>query len=290
MATKRDFYDILGVSKTASQAEIKSAYRKKALEFHPDRNKSPEAAEKFKEASSAYEVLSDPKKRQTYDQFGHAAFDPAAGAGTGGFNPFGGFSQSGRSGPFTYTYTTAGGPGGVEFDFSDPFDIFESFFGGNPFARGAQKPRYSLEIDFMEAVNGTQRTIVHQGKSHTIKVPAGADDGTRIRYQDFDVTINVKPHPQFKRDGADVIVDYEIPFTAAALGDTIEVPTLNKSVKIKVRPGTQPGTIIRLRGQGITNLRTHHRGDVYVRLIINIPQNLNRDQKTLLKQLHQTLT
>jgi len=286
---KRDFYDILGVAKTASAAEIKSAYRKKALELHPDRNKSPDAADKFKEASEAYEILSDAGKRKTYDQFGHAAFDQAAGAGAGGFNPFGGASQAGRSGPFTYTYTTGGGGQGMEFDFSDPFDIFESFFGGNPFARGPQKPRYSITVDFMEAVQGTERSIVHQGKSHTIKVPAGADDGTRIRYQDFDVTINVRPHQQFKRDGVDVVLDFDIPFTTASLGDTIEVPTLDKPVKLKVRPGTQPGTIIRLRGQGIKHLHTNQRGDLYVRLIITIPKDLNHQQKELLKQLHQTL-
>ena len=151
MTTKRDFYEVLGVNKTASDAEIKKAYRQQALKYHPDRNKSADATEKFKEISEAYEVLSDQKKRETYDQFGHSAFDPAQGFGAGG--PFGG-SQTYRQGPFTYTYTTSGaGPGGGfgGFDFggfSDPFEIFESFFGGgrSPFRQARQLPRYGLRI------------------------------------------------------------------------------------------------------------------------------------------------
>lgn len=283
MATQRDYYDILGVSKQASAEEIKKAYRRLALAYHPDRNKAPDAEAKFKEVNQAYEVLSDSKKRQTYDQFGHAAFE--GGAAPGGFGGFGGF-QTGRTGPFTYTYTNYGNPGSQpfgDFDFSDPFEIFESFFGGG-FRRAQAKPRYSLEVDFMEAAHGTKRTLVHQGKSHTINIPAGADDGTRIRYQDFDVTINVRPHPDFKRDGADVYLDYDIPFTTAALGATIEVPTIDKTVKVKVRPGTQPGTMIRLQGQGVARLRGSGRGDQYVRLLVTIPKSLNTRQKQLLKE------
>lgn len=287
MTTKRDYYDILDIDKSASQAEIKKAYRKKALEFHPDRNKNKDAEEKFKQVNEAYEILSDPDKRKTYDQFGHAAFDPASG-GPGGF---GGFSRAGKTGPFTYTYTTGGAnPFGGDFDFSDPFEIFESFFGGGGFARAQRKTRYSLTIDFMEAVKGTQKTIVHQGKSHTINIPAGADDGTRIRFQDFDVSVNVKPHDQFKRDGSDVFVDYQLPFTQAALGANIQVPTLeDKPLKVKIRPGTQPGSIIRLQGKGIKNLRGFGHGDLYIRLKITIPKNLNRQQKNLLQQLDQSI-
>ena len=162
MATKSDYYDILGISKNASGDEIKKAYRKAALEWHPDRHKDDkEAAEKkFKEINEAYQVLSDPQKKSAYDQFGHAAFTP--GGGSPGGNPFaGGFS--GQSGPFTYTYTSGGGsPFGNVGGFGDPFDIFEAFFGGgNPFAGGARqaKPRYSIEIDFMDAVNGISKEV-----------------------------------------------------------------------------------------------------------------------------------
>src|SRR3990167_11130413 len=129
MATKRDYYDILGVSKSASDAELKSSYRKMAMQWHPDRNKSPEAETKFKEINEAYQVLSDPKKKSTYDQFGHAAFDPAA----GGFGGQGGFRQQG---PFQYYYSTSGDFGG----FSDPFEIFEQFFGGGGFGGGRRGP------------------------------------------------------------------------------------------------------------------------------------------------------
>lgn len=292
MSTKRDYYQILGVDKTASTAELKQAYRKKALEYHPDRNKSADAEAKFKEVNEAYEVLSDTTKRQQYDQFGHAAFDPTSGpAGAGGFGGFGGYS--GRSGPFTYTYTNfGGGSPNTEFDFSDPFEIFESFFGGgaSPFGRAQAKPRYTLKIDFMESVKGTQRSIVHQGKSHTIDIPSGVDEGTRIRFKEFDVSIDITPHPQFKREGYDVIVNHEIPFTLAALGGTIEVPTIEKSVKLKVRPGTQPGSVIRLRGQGIPRLRASGKGDQYVRLVIKVPENLNRQQKQLLKEFEKTFS
>ena len=197
MSTKRDYYEILGVTKSVTDKELKSAYRKMALKWHPDKNpdKKAEAEAKFKEINEAYQVLSDSKKRQAYDQFGHAAFDPASGMGGMGGNPFGGgFGQ----GPFTYTYTSNGQSPFGNADFGDPFEIFEQFFGGG-FGRAAQRrPRYSLQIEFMEAVNGVEKEVEIEGKKHTIKVPAGANDGTRIRFSGFDVTIDVKTHERFK--------------------------------------------------------------------------------------------
>lgn len=290
MVTDRDFYDILGVNKSASAAEIKQAYRKKALEFHPDRNKSTDAEAKFKEVNEAYEVLSNPQKKQTYDQFGHAAFKQG---GAGDFGGFGG-ARTGRAGPFTYTYTTSGGGNpfeGVDFGgFSDPFEIFESFFGGaSPFRRGPQKPHYSLKISLEDAYKGIEKRLVHQGKEHTIKIPPGADDGTRIRYQDFDVSVDVQNHDTFKRDGHDIFVDYEILFTSAALGSTETIPTLDGHVKLKIRPGTQPGSLIRLRGKGMPFLRGRGRGDQYVRLVVTIPKSVSKKQRELLKQLDKTL-
>src|SRR3990172_72731 len=203
MATKRDYYDILGVSKTASAAELKSAYRKLALEWHPDRNKSAEAESKFKEINEAYQVLSDPKKKTTYDQFGHAAFDPASG-GMGG-NPFTG-AASGRQGPFSYYYSSSGtNPfGNTDFGgFSDPFEIFEQFFCcTNPFGRSPPKnPHYSLRIPFITAMKGGTETVKIGGQSHTIKIPAGADTGTHLRFADFDITFEVEPHAHFRREG-----------------------------------------------------------------------------------------
>lgn len=280
MTSKRDYYDVLGVSKNSTQKEIKKAYRKKALKFHPDRSKEKDAEQKFKEVNQAYEVLSDPSKKKAYDQFGHSAFDPASGG------PF----SSSQSGPFRYTYRTSNSPGGAA-GFSDPFEIFETFFGGaSPFNRRApQKPRYSIKISFLEAAKGTKKAIVHQGTEHTIKVPAGASDGTRIRYPQFDVSFDLQPHPKFKRDGYDVYLDHQISFTTAILGGSTKVKTLHGSVKIKVKPGTQPNTLVRLKNKGIPHLRSSRQGDFYVRLKTKLPKKLTKEQKKLIQKLHKTL-
>jgi DnaJ-class molecular chaperone len=287
MTTKRDYYDILGVKKEASKEEIKKAYRKLALEFHPDRNKSKDASEKFKEINEAYEILSDPKKKETYDQFGHAAFDPRYGGGGAG-GPFGGGqSRTYRQGPFTYTYSTSGGGspfGGA--GFTDPFEIFEQFFGGaSPFRQATRMPRYGMVLTFMEAAKGCEKKVVIQGKERKIKVPPGVDDGSRIRFEEFYVTIDVKPDKTFQRDGADVFVNQEIPLSLAILGGQIQVPTIDGQVKLKIRTGTQPGTSVRLRGRGIKRLRGFGRGDQYVRLQVKVPTKLNRAQKKALKIL-----
>jgi DnaJ-class molecular chaperone len=276
-----NYYDLLGISKTATSEEIKKAYRQQALQWHPDKNKSAEAEQKFKQINQAYEVLSDPQKRQQYDQFGSAAF-------SGGF-PGQESAHTYRSGPFTYTYTTSGqNPFGGDFDFSDPFEIFEQFFGGSggfthPSA-GRRKPHYSLNITFEESMNGTEKTVIIQGRQHKIKVPPGANDGTRIRFTDFDVTIDVKPSNKFKREQDNLFIDHHIPFTLAILGGTTQIPTIEKPVTIKIRPGTQPNTMLRLAGQGAPHLRGSGRGDQYVRLVVNLPDKLTREQKQLLEK------
>ena len=276
MAAKRDFYDVLGVSKNASAAEIKKAYRKLALQWHPDKNKSAEANGKFKEINEAYEVLSDSQKKQAYDQFGHAAFDPRY--GTAG------------QGPFTYTYTTDGGGGpDVNFDFggfSDPFEIFAQFFGGgSPFGQASRMPRYGLTLSFMEAARGCEKDVAIDGKRRKIKIPAGVDDGSRVRFEDFYVTIDVLPDRIFQRDGADVFANQEVSLAIAILGGTIEVPTIDGEAKLKIRPGTQPGTMVRLRGRGIPRLHGFGKGDQYIRLRVKIPQRLSHKQKELINSL-----
>ncbi|MBI4999743.1 DnaJ domain-containing protein [Candidatus Gottesmanbacteria bacterium] len=299
MATKRDFYDILGVSKNATDAELKAAYRKQALEWHPDRNKSTEAEKRFKEINEAYEVLSDSEKKAAYDQFGHAAFEPGGapyGAPFGAGGPFGGGqTRTYRQGPFTYTYTTYGGQpsegfeGFGGFDFSDPFEIFEQFFGGaSPFGRQQRVPRYGLTLDFLEAAHGCEKEVVIEGERRKIKIPAGVEDGSRISFRNFYVTIDVSPDPIFKREGTDVFVDIQIPLTLAILGGTIEVPTIDGDLNLRIRSGTQPGTMVRLRGRGIKHLRGSGRGDQYVRLQIRIPEKLTREQREILEEFEES--
>ncbi len=280
MPTQRDYYEILGVPKSATATEIKKAYRKMALEFHPDKNKAADAEEKFKEINQAYEILSDEQKRKSYDQFGHAAFDPASGMGG---NPVaGGFRQGG---PFTYTYSGGGNPFEGMDGFSDPFEIFEQFFGGGfAGARGPRKPRYTLRVEFMDAVNGVTKEVEIEGKQRTLKIPPGVDDGTRIRYDDFDITIDVLPHDRFKRDGNDVFVDQNIDFATATLGGETTVQTLQGELKLKVRAGTASHTLVRLRGEGVPVLQGRGRGDMYVRLIVEVPAKQTREQRRLLEQ------
>lgn len=294
MATKRDFYEVLGISKSASAAEVKAAYRKLALEWHPDRNRAANANEKFKEINEAYAVLSDPKKKEAYDQFGHSAFSPGGGFGGQGQQggPFGG------QGPFQYYYSSSGGQqGGSPFgsDFIDPFEIFEQFFGGG-FGQGGRArrphPAYEINVDFMDAVKGVTREIhVPRGAAgegsvrKTIKIPAGVDTGSRIRFDEFDLVVSVRPDKRFHREGDDIVIEEEIPFSMAALGGVLDVPTIDEKVKIRIQPGTQPGTLIRLRGKGVPHVRGNGRGDQYVKVQLNVPTHLSRKQRELLEEL-----
>ncbi|NTU72914.1 DnaJ domain-containing protein [Candidatus Roizmanbacteria bacterium] len=277
-----DYYETLGVSKSATEAEIKSAYRKQALQWHPDRNKSPEAHEKFKEINKAYETLSDPKKREAYNQFGHDAYTRSGG---GANQPGGGY------GPFSYTYTSQGDNpfGGFGGEGVDPFEVFEQFFGfRSPFGGQQQRARraaYQIQISFDEAVHGVEKEVKIDGKNKKIKIPAGIDDGMRIRFTDFDLMISVQPHSFYKREGQNIIIEKEISYSLAVLGGVIEVPTIDGPVQIRVHSGTKAGTHVRLRGKGIPYPQSSQRGDEYVVYQIHIPQKVNAKTKKLLEEL-----
>jgi molecular chaperone DnaJ len=356
MASKRDYYEILGVPRTASSEEIKDAYRKLAMEYHPDRNKAPDAEERFKEISEAYAVLSDEEKRRQYDELGHAGFDQR--------------------------YTTEDIFRGADFesvfrDLGFGFDLREilsSFFGGSDFgeriARGGDVA-YDLEITLEEAASGAQKEIeiertekcdvcggtgaapntsprvcprcegagriqsvtrngfgtfvrvvpcpscrgrgkvidspcprcrgtalVRRERSVSVKIPPGIDEGYQLRLQgqgdasrdgdfsgDLYVLIHVAPHPYFKRNEDDLLYNLTIGFPQAALGAEITVPTLDGKVDVKIRPGTQPGQIIRLKGKGMPRFGRYGRGDLLVRVDVSVPEKLTSQQRALLEQL-----
>ncbi len=288
MATKRDYYEVLGVNKNASEAEIKSAYRKLARQHHPDIDKSSGAAEKFKEISEAYQVLSNPEKRKAYDQFGHTPFEPGAGYGAGG-SPFGGFR----------TYTYSGGGPQVDFNFggfTDPFDLFEQIFGmgGEPFggfgAAYQRRPTYQMELSFEEAAFGTTKEVEmadSQGKRRrmSIKIPAGVDNGTRMRFEGVDIVFRVRRHFHFVREGANVFSDAILTIPQVVLGDVIEVQTMHGTVKLKIPAGTEPGSLIRIKGKGVPYLRSSQVGDHYVRVKLEIPKRISGREKELYEQL-----
>lgn len=277
MAQDSDYYQVLGVSKNASDAELKSAYRKLARQYHPDVYKGPDANEKFKQINQAYEVLSDQKKRSLYDQYGHATF--TRGAGAPGYGP----------GGQAYTYY---GPAGfnVDFDvggFSDPFDIFEQFFGtASPFGQTFRRtPTYHMQVTFDEAVKGTEKEVIIDGRRMKIKIPAGVDDGTRIRFGEFSIVTNVEPSREFERSGYNIHTELPISYTQAVLGDTVPVRTIEGEVKVKVPPGIQSGTAIRIRGKGVPYLRGGGRGDHYVIVRIVTPTKFSSRERELLEEL-----
>lgn len=298
------------MSKSATDADIKSAYRRLARKHHPDIDKSAGAAEKFKEISESYQVLSDSNKKKQYDQFGHAAFDRSQ-----GFNPFGGgggwqqysWSSSGGN-PFG---SAQGGPN-VQFDFGgfeDPFELFEQIFGGgSPFGQSfKRRPTYQLNLTFDEAAHGVAKEVEIESRNSQgrlertrmkIKVPPGVDNGTRMRFgssaDGLDIVFNVSRSPQFLREGADIFSEITINIPQLVLGDVFEVETVQGKVKVKVPPGTQPGSLVKLKGKGMSRLgasgplrREASHGDHYVRVNLNVPQNPSREEKQLYEQLYQ---
>jgi molecular chaperone DnaJ len=354
--TKIDFYEVLSVSRDANDQELKTAYRKLAMQYHPDRNPDdPTAEEKFKECSEAYQVLSDPDKRAAYDRYGHAAF---SGGGPGGGNPFAGGAQ----------------------DLGDIFgDLFGEMFnmGGSGGGRKASRVqrgrdlRYDLTLEFEEAVFGKEKEItirrletcidckgsgaargkapvtctqcggrgqqrfqqgffsvartcsvcggtgtlivdpcqtcrgetrVQTEHSILVKVPAGVEQDTRIRYQgegeagrfagpagDLYVVLTVKAHKFFERDGDDLHCVMPISFPQAALGTELEIQTLEGAATIKVPEGTQSGREFKLRGKGVPHLNSHGKGDLVIEIRVQTPGKLNKQQKELLRQLSETM-
>ncbi len=309
MAAKKDFYSVLGVSRSATADEIKKAYRKLAMKYHPDKNPNDKKAEEqFKEISEAYEILSDEKKREMYDQFGFAGAGAGyAGAGAGGPGGFGG--GPGGFGGFQQGF-------GNSEDFQDIFgDMFGDVFGGRgggPGFRQSRRPqkgadlRYTLQISFEESALGTEKTVsfIRQknGREETarlsVKVPAGVKPGQRLKLAgegdgapqngpsgDLYVIIQVQDHPLFKREEDDVLLDAPVSFTDAILGGEIEVPTLTGRVALKVHPGSHSGQVFRLKGKGFPKSGGFGSGDMRVRILVDTPNSISNKQKELIQEL-----
>jgi len=276
----QDYYQTLGVPKQASADEIKKAYRKLALEWHPDRNKAANATEKFKAINEAFEVLSDPQKRSRYDQFGAAGVKNTAGGQPGG--------TYGYSGNINDIFESFGFGGGASAGV-DPFDIFESFFGfrtpGNNGSRRSQRQLYQLRISFDEALYGVQKQFVIRGENKTIKIPAGVDSGMRIRFSDFEILLEVAPSNKYQREGQDLYLEQPITYFEAILGKELLVPTPEKQVRVKIKPGTQPNTLVRLKGFGLPYPNSNRKGDFYVVIKIKIPAAVSGREKQHLQEI-----
>lgn len=280
-----DYYSTLGVSKGATEKEIKSAYRKLAMQWHPDRNKSSGASDKFKQINEAYEVLSDSAKKSKYDTYGHDNFK-RGGMGSAS----GGASGASGQGPFSYTYSSSGGGnpfGDFGFGGTDPFDIFESFFGGGA-ARKPKKPTYQVEVSFEDAILGLEQDMnIPQIGKKSIKIPAGVDDGMRIRFTDFDLMIVVGKSKKYRREGQNLIVEVPISYSKAVLGGEVDVELVGgEKVRLRVASGTESGHTVRVKSKGIVHPNSpSHKGDLYVIFKILVPSKVSKEQKKLLEEM-----
>ena len=315
MNGKKDFYQILGVSRSATPDELKKAYRKLAMKYHPDKNPGDKVAEdKFKEASEAYETLSDDKKRQMYDQFGRAGAGAGAGqyqysSSQGGFDPFaGGFRRGASSGGFNPNDAS---------QFQDVFeDVFGDFFGGGggPTHHGGPRGsrsrgtdlRYTLNITFEEAAHGAEKQISfvrHRGRREetarlAVTIPPGVRPGQQLKLRgegdsssetgprgDLYVIVHILEHALFKRTDDDVHLDLPVTFTDAALGSTVEIPTLTGRASLRVPPGTHSGQTFRLKEKGFPRVGGMGRGDMLVHVMVDIPKDLSADDKDALQKI-----
>jgi molecular chaperone DnaJ len=268
---EKDYYELLGVKKTATEAELKKAYRDLAKKYHPDKNKGNKDAEnRFKEISEAYAVLSDSEKRAQYDRLGREAFGP------GGANPFAGFdfSQFGGMGGGGRTRRGAGGRRASTMDFTDIFgDLFGGGGGGGGFETEPQEAQVDVTIDFREAIRGTTITLNLNGEPMKVKIPEGIADGQKIRARrgniPVQITVRVKPHPLFERRGDDIHLELPITIGEAIRGAEVEVPTIHGPSRIRIPAGTQAGRTMRLTGKGVK--KKSSAGDQYVRIQVVIP-------------------
>lgn len=298
MASK-DYYEMLGVSKTASDEEIKRAYRKLAMKYHPDRNQNKkEAEERFKELNEAYAVLSDKEKRKQYDTFGKEGFHQRFSQE----DIFRGFDFedifSSLFGGRARRESRSGARGG--FDFGDIFS--RTYQGGARPPQKGQDALYELPITLEEAAFGGEKriSIPKNGKVEEInvKIPAGIPSGKKLRVAgkgmegrsggpagDLYLQISIRPHPVFDREGDDITVEKEIGFSEAVLGTTIEVPTLEGTKKVKVAPGTQSHTKMRLRGLGVPHFQGTGKGDEYVKVIVRVPKRVSDKSRKLIEEL-----
>jgi curved DNA-binding protein len=311
-----DYYQVLGVDKKAPPDDIKKAYRKLALKWHPDKNPNNKAAEeKFKKISEAYAVLSDTEKRQQYDQFGSADRFRQQYSQEDIFRNFDldeilksfGFGGSRGGGRTTFRTSRRGG-GGAQDEYDDPFaGIFGGMRGGRQqYANMPQKGQdaeYNLSITLEESVFGADKKISFQLENRiediNVKIPAGISSGKKLRLPgkglsgsnggpsgDLYLNINVLPHPIFARDGNDLYIEKTIKFTQAVLGTSIDVPTLDGSTKrIKIAPGTQNNTKIRMKGFGVPGFKGALKGDQYIKINVDVPRKLSDRQMKLIQQL-----
>src|SRR3989338_6909661 len=279
----KDYYKILGINKNASEEEVKKAFRKLAHVHHPDKGGGNEA--KFKEASEAYSVLSDKKKRAQYDAFGQAG--PSTGSGQAGFDPS----------SFGFDFSGFGNAG---FDTGDLGDILSSIFGGRRVRRG-RDIAVDIELSFQEAIFGAERKVVVNSKfikqkEVSISVPPGIDDGQMIRLSgmgetlegglpgDLYVKVHVRRHPYLRKEGYNLIMDLHVVLSDALLGAEKKIGTLDGEIILKVPAGTKHGTILRVKGKGVP-MGGSKRGDLYVRILIDIPEKLSKEQKKLVEEL-----